>query len=546
MSMQRMLGVVSVACALSLVACDEELEAADDAGEVEEDPAETRDAGHRPDANGDSHQDPDHGDEPEGRDAGMGATDAAADAGAAPDSALNDAALADGATGSTDGGTPTSDAGANNDSGANDAGAKGVHFFLPTVEPDNTSAPTVEVDSAGNTHSVFPAYAGGDAYYSFCANDGTCKDSASAKVVHFQTDGTVANAMLALTKDGKPRILLSSFSKIYWGACDQNCTERQNWTFASILDHQGKRQVTGEALALDGEGRPRFLMHTYRALWGIGQQAPEEIFARCDAGCETPESWNYSVIEQEIWEGSHLRFDAQGRPHVATTVIPFEGTSPKDPMTAYLHCDAADCTALGSFRGIGFVAPYESMTEAISMTPAVSLALTKAGAPRIALIGKSQAGKKQLLYFACNSNCKEAASWSGTLLTEHDVLGAGVDLALDANDHPRLVYTFNYNILLRFCDSNDCTVENAGWDDALVEAASNIPPDKIFLWENCTIGAWFLHDPSIALTSQGIPRVGYQARDISGGFTRPDPTKPGCTPGTDMTFARLALMTGVQ
>ena len=43
-------------------------------------------------------------------------------------------------------------------------------------------------------------------------------------------------------------------------------------------------------------------------------------------------------------------------------------------------------------------------------------------------------------------------------------------------------------------------------------------------------------------TRSGLPRVGYQARDISGGFTRPDPTKPGCTPGTDMTFARLALL----
>jgi hypothetical protein len=84
------------------------------------------------------------------------------------------------------------------------------------------------------------------------------------------------------------------------------------------------------------------------------------------------------------------------------------------------------------------------------------------------------------------------------------------------------------------------------WDDALVENSGSIPADKIFLWENCTIGAWFLHDPSIALTRNGLPRVGYQARDISGGFTRPDPTKPGCTPGTDMTFARLAVMSQVD
>jgi hypothetical protein len=79
-----------------------------------------------------------------------------------------------------------------------------------------------------------------------------------------------------------------------------------------------------------------------------------------------------------------------------------------------------------------------------------------------------------------------------------------------------------------------------------VELSGDIPPDEIFLWENCTIGAWFLHSPSLALTKDGKPRVGYQARDISGGVTQPDPTKPRCTAGTDMTWSRLSLMTSYK
>jgi hypothetical protein len=536
MSMQKMLGALSIACALALVGCDEEDEGRDDDAGESLDPAERSDAGKlEPREDEDEDEDEPREDEdldPSGGDAG---TSTGNDADASSDAGSTNA--------SQDAGTDRGDGGSSSDGGAT---AQGNHFFLPTGEPDNTSAPTVEVDGQGNVHSIYPAYAGGDAYYSLCKSDGSCTGSANAQVVHFQTDGTVANAMIALTADGRPRILLSSYQQVYWGACEANCGVRASWTFASILNHGAKKQITGEALALDPQGRPRFLMHTYRALFGIGQEAPEETYAQCDQACETAANWHYTVIEHEIWDGSNLRFDAQGHAHVATTVVPFEGTSPLAPVSAYLACEAADCAALGAFQGTGFGAPFESMTEAINMYPATSLSLTKSGAPRVALIAKNDEGKKQLIYFACNSNCTQGNSWTGTILTQHDALGAGVDLALDSNDHPRLVYTFNYNILLRYCDENDCTTQTAVWDDALVEASKNIPADKIFLWENCTIGAWFLHDPSIALTASGLPRVGYQARDISGGFTRPDTTKPGCTPGTDMTFARLAIMTSVE
>jgi hypothetical protein len=71
-------------------------------------------------------------------------------------------------------------------------------------------------------------------------------------------------------------------------------------------------------------------------------------------------------------------------------------------------------------------------------------------------------------------------------------------------------------------------------------------PDRIFPYPNCNVGAWFLHSPSLALTRDGRPRVGYQARDISGGWSNPDPTRPGCVAGTDMTFSRLAVMSSVR
>jgi hypothetical protein len=361
------------------------------------------------------------------------------------------------------------------------------------------------------------------------------------KVVKFETDGTVGNAMLTLTKDGKPRILLASYAKLYFAQCDQGCTERANWQLGEILDHGSDRSVTGEALTLDAEGQPRFLMHTYRALFGIGQKPAETLLAKCDGGCDSAASWSYDVIATgQIWEGSTLRYDARGTAHVATHVFTL-GEKPADPMGAYITC-SSDCTNEASWNGVGFFTPYESMTEAITMHPAISLALTRAGKPRVVQLGKTPEGKKILAYFECDADNCAGDVWKNGLSWVADQFDQGVDLALDANDHPRFVHTINYDIVLTYCDAPDCTVQGAGWDSSWVESGSDIPPDNIFLEWNCTIGAWFLHSPSIAIAPNGKPRVGYQSRDVSGGTSRPDPTKPACVAGTDMTWSRLAMM----
>lgn len=435
--------------------------------------------------------------------------------------------------------------------GSDAAGAAGDpvstnHFFLPTGEPDNTSAPSLEVDAQGGIHAVYPAYAGGNAYYAYCPAD--CRGRDDVRVVMFETEGTVANAMLSLTAAGKPRVLLSAYRKVYFASCDANCGVKASWTIGEILDHESDREISGEALALDPSGHPRFLMHTYRAYLGIGQKPPKTWYASCESACTEAASWTFAEIAQEIWEGTALRFDANGGAHIATVVNFNEGERAGQKLSAYLECPgpaASACAGSDDWNGIGFIKPYESRIEAVTVYPTVSLALTRAGAPRLAVLGESDAGKKNILYFECDADCTKD-NWQGALVTEHDQLDAGLDLTLDANDHPRFAYTLNYNIGLAYCDTEPCGGPGANWDLTKVELSGEIPPDEIFLWENCTIGAWFLHSPSVALTLDGKPRVGYQARDISGGFSQPNPTKPGCTAGTDMTWSRLAVMSSYK
>jgi hypothetical protein len=435
-----------------------------------------------------------------------------------------------------DASTPIGDAGTSGDASA----PTSAKFFLPTNEPTNTAAPSIEIDAQGNAHMVYPKFVRGDAFYAFCAK-GHCTGENDMQVVEFETDGTVANAMIALTADGKPRILLSTFAYLYYGECDSNCGVRSSWQYERILKHDNDKEVTGEAFTLDHEGHPRFLIHTYRALFGIGQKPAKVELAQCDSGCTSADAWTYQTIAApEIWYGSTLRYDASGHIHVATNVFDYKTEDRHEPFGAYMTC-TSDCANPDSWKGISFLAPYESSTEAVSVRPTVSLALTRDARPRFAQLHKDQDGVKTVSYFSCEADCTNGDKWVYAWSFKGDHVDTGLDLALDPQDHPRLVHTANYNIAISYCDDADCSTPTSKWTSTLVEAGGEIPADNIFLEWNCTIGAWFLHSPSIAVGQDGKPVIGYQARDISGGWSNPDPTKPGCVAGTDMTWTRLAV-----
>ncbi len=441
--------------------------------------------------------------------------------------------------------TSTSGNGGNNGgkdgNGGPPSSAPAARFFLPTGEEvDNTSAPTIEIDGSGGIHSVYPAYAGGDAYYAYCPAD--CAGDKAVKVVRFDTNGaTVANAMLTLDAEGKPQVLFSSFSRVYYGSCTGDCTTPAGWKVQPIIEHGSDKEVTGEAFTLDPQGHPRFLMHTYVAFAGIGQKPFQTELVSCDSDCTSPSSWKASVIATQNFEGSQLRYDAEGHAHVATVARVKDEDGKEQLLGAYQYC-AADCDKGESWTGPVLGPAFTDHLAVVEIKPQISMALTKAGQPRIAFLMKNDAGKKDVVYFECNENCTSGDTWTAISLGDNDQLDSGFDLALDQNDHPRLAFTLNYDIGILYCDQPSCSGEGSKWDLSVVERGSDMPPDTIFLEPNCTVGAWFLHDPSIALTPAGQPRVGYQARDISGGWKNPDPSKPKCTAGTDMTWARMAIM----
>ena len=433
--------------------------------------------------------------------------------------------------------------GDDDDGGTPDDDGPARRFFLPTDEPTNTSAPTLLLDDQGGLHAVYPAYVGGDAFYAFCPAGCTGPDDMS--VVRLPTDGTVGNAMIALDREGRPQLLLSTYLQVYYATCSGDCTDPGAWTTTAILDHQGDREVTGQAFALDPEGRPRFLMHTYVAFLGIGQEAPETHWVTCDADCHEPAQWSAHLVADQIWQSSHVRIDDQGRVRLAT-VATIEGTddAPSQDAGAYAECDAG-CEDGDEWIATGLAPAYSSQTDAVTIDPAIALALTDDGRPRVALLSQDDAGNRNLVYMACDEACA-TSPWQGVIISDSEHIGAGLDLELDADGHPRLAYTIDYNIGVAYCDQEPCHADLPTWDLAEGELGSDMPPDEIFPYPNCDVAAWFLHSPSLVLTPEGRPRVGYQARDISGGWDNPNPgTEPDCVAGTDMTWARLAILPGL-
>lgn len=135
---------------------------------------------------------------------------------------------------------------------------------------------------------------GKGAYYAYCGPG--CTLEKDVHPVRFETELTVLNALVAVTDDGRPRILLSAWDRIYYGECDGNCTDRASWNYGAILKHDNKKEVTGEAFALDANGNPAFILHSYVEIFGIAQEKPATHLAFCTSDCTSNAGWFANLI----------------------------------------------------------------------------------------------------------------------------------------------------------------------------------------------------------------------------------------------------------
>lgn len=419
-------------------------------------------------------------------------------------------------------------------------------FFVPAIPNIElpTSHPTIAVDATGGVHLAFtpqsaaPSTPARPAYYAYCPANCT---SAAAFTLVFLGDG-VDYASLALDPAGHPRLLLripaqsgSTFGFQYW-SCDSGCFSPAGWTSGDI-GYAYRRQVGWvepfiHSFALDHQGRPRFVYYDTGANsddphWGV-------FYAFCDDDCTTAANWYETrLLDDPDAYGFDLAFSPVGGPRLVYAT--YDRDTLAQPV-AYAECDQS-CQSAANWSGIRLA---DTVSASVMYFTTYALALDSNGKPRLALYTGTGVGgglaPNTLYLLACDAaECAQAQAWSALNLNLPSTHGEeGVDLALDAQNRPRLAYhaplAAGFGLYYAWCNAN-CLTEAQGWQYREIEPSEQINAElPIPPWSGCafpqcnppvppcTISTW--DDglrPALTLDAAGHPRLAYDAHHEQGG-----------------------------
>ena len=229
------------------------------------------------------------------------------------------------------------------------AGAFAEPFFLPTGdEVFNTGDPRVRADAAGGLHLVYPLVAATGAAYSYCPPGCDGPEEMATVVFHTDDFGAVSNALVALDSAGAPRVLLATHQSVFYGECSGDCRYGGSWSLMEIYAHDGNWELTGEAFALDQNGRPRFLMHAEQTYLGLFAPDPGTAFFSCDADCLDFGNWRRGRRRRTSPPSSHWRTRSSSRTsRAASTAAPRTSTTGPASASATL---STTCTSRRSNR----------------------------------------------------------------------------------------------------------------------------------------------------------------------------------------------------
>jgi hypothetical protein len=275
------------------------------------------------------------------------------------------------------------------------------------------------VDGDGGVHLAFYTSderhdadpRGQPAYYAYCPGPvADCADPANWSDL-VQMDDGVIELQIAVTKAGQPRLLVRrngnrGYDHDFW-ACDQNCTDAQNWAGLRVNEAMSGDlfpvEMPQHSFALDSQDRPRFV---YGNGWGNGR--PTAIY--------------------------------------------------------YTWCDAADCTELGSWEETPIYGPVEGRTVSSDYA---SLAFD-GDQPRVVTRLQLSGLPVSVDYYECNAGCDDPFNWSShTLALPGNQMWVSWDLALDSNGHPHIALfepasidiTVGGRLFYAWCEADDCTGE---------------------------------------------------------------------------------------
>jgi hypothetical protein len=384
------------------------------------------------------------------------------------------------------------------------AGITFAHFFLqdPTI---STAWPwwrshTV-VDGSGGVHLIFndSQYI----YYAHCATN--CGDSGSWLELPLFAAGTydsMNEPTLGVDASGRPRLMWfteysgDTSSHFYYAECNANCTDSAaNWTSVAVVDpgSYGYPHNVRYA-ALDAQGRPRLVyeMSSY----------PDNGFyyLTCDADCTTASNWHTTAVTTPGVQPDmnlQLVFDQNSRPRVL-------GYDDSNHVLVYAECDSSCSTAANwgsvALFEVGYYFDYD-----------FALRLDAGGHPRIAYYRKDSSNNVLLSYGWSNTNSLTVTGWFSYSLNYPTNDELSLDLALDSQDRPRVVFaTDKLDLSYLACTAN-CESTSSTWQQQYIETGDELNASyPIAQIPTCTPPTWMISGyPSLALDTADNPHVSY-------------------------------------
>jgi hypothetical protein len=388
---------------------------------------------------------------------------------------------------------------------ANAANAAYAHFFLqdPLTSNPWQRSHTI-VDGSGGVHVTF--YDNDSIYYAHCAMN--CSDPANWLELPLFAAGiydSLDDPTLGVDASGRPRLMWyaeysgETNARYYYAECNANCTDSAaNWTSRAIAE-LGSYDYPHNVryAALDTQGRPRLIyeMSNYPD-YGFNYLA-------CDANCTIASNWQTTAVTTPDLEPDmnlQLVFDSNDRPRVL-------GYDDTNHVLVYAECNNSCSTAANwgsvALFEVGYYFDYD-----------FALRLDAQGRPRIAYYSKDSSDNVLMYYAWSNTNSLTAAGWYSYSLNYPTNDELSLDLALDGQGRPSVMYaTDKLDLGYLTCTAN-CETASPTWQQQLIETGEELDASyPIAQIPTCTPPVWMVFGyPSLALDAAGNPNVSYLVR----------------------------------
>jgi hypothetical protein len=421
-----------------------------------------------------------------------------------------------------------------------ESGAMWLPYWVGPDDPLPTYGTSIAVDARGGIHAAYSIYSGVNwesrsAIYAYCPTN----FSDRANWTFVRIGEAVQDVRLALDPEGRPRLMLFGPTghpdrmRYQYAECNAGWTNAENWkitTVATPLETTAMREYdSNRYFAISRQGTVAFV---YTDTPDIENPHRGAFYMSCASGCTDLRNWTDTRITASYIMNPALAFSPDGHPRLAFGI--FLDT---DLYLAYAQCDG-DSSDPAQWSALVLTRMHGTATY--------SLQSDRNGRPRLAFSSGSYAAAPftdhQLFYlWSMAGDVTDPGNWHFNNVGLYMTSG-GVDLALDAQDRPRLSFLVGAGLGYGWCD-RDAETPNPVWEYRIVESNAALASDyEVLPIMKCTVSAWINGQrSSLALDPMGHPRFGYDAEHIWSGVYVDKPWQ-SCY-SKDITMARLAFVT---